>query len=266
MGLSSLEWPFGTPWSMAAYATFLQSFVIAAAGSLGPQWLGITWTLAVQEQFYLGLPWLLRCAPARWLGIVLGALLLMAPFFRFLVVLAAPAGRWLGYDFLICCRSDTLAVGVLAAWVLQKIGGSEWLGRFRSLLCPSGVALFLGFLLVTQIGHGMETPAIFILGHTYRAIMYLVVVLVACFASGGWAGAVMRWAPLRELGRISYGLFLFHQMVRDLLVRLVLGEPRNLISWQTWLVNLEAFVLTALLAEFCWHFVEKPLIAWSRRY
>ncbi len=31
-----LTWPFGTPWSLAVYALFLQNFLIAAAVSLGP--------------------------------------------------------------------------------------------------------------------------------------------------------------------------------------------------------------------------------------
>ncbi|MGI0135318.1 MAG: acyltransferase family protein, partial [Candidatus Micrarchaeaceae archaeon] len=50
--LAFLAWPFGTPWSLAAYALFLQNFCIAATASLGPSWLMITWSLAVQEQFY----------------------------------------------------------------------------------------------------------------------------------------------------------------------------------------------------------------------
>ncbi len=77
-----LAWPFGTPWSLAACALFLQNFAIAATASLGPSWLMITWSLAVQEQFYLLLPWLLRCVPRRGLGHVLAGLFLMASLCR----------------------------------------------------------------------------------------------------------------------------------------------------------------------------------------
>lgn len=120
-----LTWPFDSPWSLAAYALFLQNFCVAAAASLGPSWLMITWSLAVQEQFYVLLPWLLRCCLLRGLGYVLVSLFLMAPLCRLAVVHYLPAEEWIGYDCLLCCRTDTLGVGVLAAWLLRA-SGSAW--------------------------------------------------------------------------------------------------------------------------------------------
>jgi peptidoglycan/LPS O-acetylase OafA/YrhL len=59
-GRLRLYWPFGTPWSMLAYACFVQNYLMAYRGRFGPPWLLETWSLAVIEQFYLFLPWVLR--------------------------------------------------------------------------------------------------------------------------------------------------------------------------------------------------------------
>lgn len=259
------EWPFGTPWSMAAYATFLQNFWIAATGSLGPSWLGITWTLAVQEQFYLILPVLLRCTPRPGLGYVITGLFLMGPLCRLVVASALPTYEWYGYDFLLFSRSDAVGIGVLAAWILNAENAQKWLARKRSLLCPATAVMFCGFAYVANSGYSLGTPAIFVLGHSYRAIMYLILVLIACFASQGIVGVLLRLGVLRELGRISYGLFLFHQMVFDILFHEVLGPTYEADLRMLWLAKLDAFLLTAILAELSWRYVEKPLIAWSHQ-
>lgn len=259
-----LAWPFDTPWSLATYALFLQNFWIAAAASLGPTWLMITWSLAVQEQFYLLLPWFVRCTSRRILGYALAGLFLMAPLCRQAVAYSLPANEWNGYDCLLCCRTDTLGAGVLAAWLLQAVRLRKGLRSVRVLLCPLATVLFAGFALLVYSGYGLGTPVLFVFGHTYLAVLYLVVVLIAVFASQGLVGALLRTAVLRELGRISFGLYLYHQMVRELFFGALFVTSAWLNGWEGWVATLEAFVLTVFLAELSWHFLEKPLIVWSK--
>jgi hypothetical protein len=58
----SANW-IDTPLSAPSYFTFTQNFVMAWRGEIGTLWLLPTWTLAVEEQFYLLLPlWRLRRA------------------------------------------------------------------------------------------------------------------------------------------------------------------------------------------------------------
>jgi peptidoglycan/LPS O-acetylase OafA/YrhL len=209
------------------------------------------------------LPWLLR-STRRCLGYVLVGLFLMAPLGRLAVVHFLPAWEWNGYDCLLCCRTDTLGVGVLAAWLLQAEGVRRWLTNLRALLCPAAAILFLGFALLIYCGYGIGTPTFFVLGHTYLAVLYLVIALVAVFASQGLVGAFLRMPVLRELGRISYGLYLYHAMVRDLFFGMLFGTSAWLDGWETGVATLEAFLLTVLLAELSWHFLEKPLLTWSK--
>jgi peptidoglycan/LPS O-acetylase OafA/YrhL len=259
-----LAWPFDTPWSMAAYTLFLQNFWVAAAASLGPSWLMITWSLAVQEQFYLLLPWLLRWGRRHSLGYVLAILFVMAPLCRLAVAYFLPADEWNVYDCLLCCRTDTLGVGVLAAWLLQTADVQKRLLSTRTLLCPAAFVLFLGFAFLNSSDYGWGMPTMFVFGHTYLAVLYLVVVLIARFASQGLVGALLRMTVLCKLGRISYGLYLYHQMVRDLFFGMLFGTSAWLDGWEAWVATLETFLLTVFLAELSWRYLEKPLIAWSK--
>lgn len=258
-----VKWPFGTPWSMVAYALFIQNFWVVANG-LGPSWLLVTWSLAVQEQFYLVLPCVLRRLPRPMLGYGLVGLCLMGPLCRLALACILPAWELNTYDCLLCCRTDTLGIGVLVAWLLQREGARKRIMQGRAFLAPTAAMLLAGFSLLTYLGFGLGSAVLFVSGHTLLAVLYLVVVLIARFAADGVVGAVLRTGLLRELGRISYGLFLLHLIVRDLFFRGVVGMPPTLNGWDNWLPTVAAFLLTVFLAEISWLFLEKPLIAWSK--
>src|SRR5947208_2365120 len=79
------------------YLVYAQSFLFAQHGTFGPNWLGITWSLAVEEQFYLLLPVLVRYVPPRRLPMVLGLLALSAPLTRTLLFFYHPYHGHPGY-------------------------------------------------------------------------------------------------------------------------------------------------------------------------
>ena len=60
-----LWWLFYTPMPLWSYATFTQNFFMAVAGGTGANWMGVSWSLAVEEQFYLVLPLVVYLLPKR---------------------------------------------------------------------------------------------------------------------------------------------------------------------------------------------------------
>ena len=84
----------------------------------------VTWSLAVEEQFYLLLPLLIRIINPRKLPFWLVLLVLSSTVFRLAMWYFGPQQGWAGY-VLLPCRWDSLFLGVLGAWLLRRPGARE---------------------------------------------------------------------------------------------------------------------------------------------
>jgi len=87
--LSNRGWtPFGRidlfpgtlPWW--SFFTFTQNLVVAVVGGSSRGGLGVTWSLAIEEQFYLTLPFVIRRVSRKNLGYILVAVICVVPILR----------------------------------------------------------------------------------------------------------------------------------------------------------------------------------------
>jgi len=97
-----------------SYFLFLQNFVSMGLFGLAGAWFGHLWSLAVEEQFYLVAPLVVRFTAARYLKWILTGVIICVPLFRMFLsrVLHVMA---LKITVLVLCRADALAIGMLAA-------------------------------------------------------------------------------------------------------------------------------------------------------
>ena len=123
---------FGPPASLWPYLTFTQNMVWAADGHWGPTWTGVTWSLAVEEQFYLVLPLIVWCIRPTLLPIVVVALCCIAPVARWVCAEWLYPSHYASY-LLMPCRMDALFGGVLVAWFVRR-HRSAGSGRRRETL------------------------------------------------------------------------------------------------------------------------------------
>ncbi len=108
--------------------SFTQNGVWSVGGHWGPGGLGVSWSLAVEEQFYLFLPLLVRVVSPADLPKVAITCIIAAPWLRLLSVI------WLGNSFgaymLLPCRMDALFAGVLSLTSCAfRPRQSDWCGR-----------------------------------------------------------------------------------------------------------------------------------------
>jgi peptidoglycan/LPS O-acetylase OafA/YrhL len=248
---------FADPLPAWSYVTFTQNLVMARQETLGPDWLAITWSLAIEEQFYILLPLMVRfIAPSR-LPFAGAILVFSAPVFR---LLGDQHGTFGGFVSMPC-RADSLLLGVLCAILLRWQGGRELIthakwGLYGLLATLSAGAVASCFL---PIRFGLR-PFV-LLGF---AVMYSSFLLLAVTERRGPVTWLVRNRYLRSLGVLAYGVYLFHQGVNGLAHGLILGRQPRFGSWAEIAVTLGAVVMTFFLAWLSWRFFEKPLVRWGR--
>ena len=242
------------PWGF--FLTFTQNIAWAIPHpGLTPYWLAPTWTLAIEEQFYLMLPLLLRLTPRHRQPVVFLACILAAPVFRFFIF--KQWGATAAY-LLFPGQMDTLFIGVLAAWAVRDATATAWLRRHRPELLAMLAVMSCGLVWMV---YRVWLPGLFVVavfGVVGMAVFYCLVVYFAA-TTPRLEMFTRRYArPLAWLGTRSFSIYLFHL---GLIAVLEVVMPST--STKT-----RALVLVAILIPLAWcswRWIERPLIAYSRR-
>jgi peptidoglycan/LPS O-acetylase OafA/YrhL len=217
------------------------------------------WSLAVEEQFYLLWPWVIFFAPRHRLPAIALSVAALGPVFRFLV------GTATGNDItpvLLPGCIDSLALGAyLAMGVLPEFETHPLIRPIGATVLWSGIALFAAYLLAERSGIWWA----FRLVSFDLAIALTGVWLVAKAARGiaGPVGRLLSSPPVRYLGTISYGIYVYHLLLPDLLPRVArrLGHPDLLAPLGDQTLPFLAFYggASVLVAAVSWHAFEAPI-------
>lgn len=259
------------PWW--TYVTYTQNFAMAEADRLGSLWLATTWSLAVEEQFYLVLPLLLWVVPRPKLPHLLIGLIALTALAR--VALFA-GGAPAGYEFavLLPWRGEGLMLGALGAWAVRNDRCLRLIHQGRSALYALLVALTASAALLVTVGPygGTTSPAdLFPLtyGFTLLAVLFTCAVLIAVTERRGPVSGVARNPLLRKLGIIGYGTYLFQLPVQGGVSWVMVGGAFEHLESSVPLrltVEVVSLAMTLFLATLSWLWFEKRIVTWGRSF
>jgi peptidoglycan/LPS O-acetylase OafA/YrhL len=250
---------FGPGPPVWTYFTFTQNFVMAHNGGFGPMGLGVTWSLAVEEQFYLALPLVVFLVPRDRLLPVLAGLIAAALLVRFALYDLPPRSGWSGF-VLMPTRADALLLGVLAAWLMRRevarrlLAARLWLLYLGLGVTTAGIVV-LHQRRIDLLSLGMST-----VGTTWVAVFYGCLLLAALHEKRGIVTFVTRNRALGCLGKISYSVYLFHNPIYALTHALLLNQAPLLRRPIDALVSVLGLGAVVGFAALSWHFFEKPLV------
>jgi len=255
--------PLPFPWW--AYASFTQNFWMAALGTFGPSGIGITWTLAIEAQFYLTIPLAIRKIRPHSLLMILLVIIACAPWLRVLLQssMAYPA---LASYVLTFTRADALSLGVLAALLVRNPISWTWLQSHRRALCSIAGVLFLGIAYMTWQGYGALSFPMVTWGYSWLALFYTSVLLIAVTSTEGPVARILKNNLLIKLGTLAYCSYLVHVAFMNA-VRHPLKAYFPQYPVGAWLMGgILGTALTLAVAWLSYKYFEKPLLRRGHKY
>lgn len=200
-------------WSLL---TFTQNWVMVSLNSLGSISIGGTWSLAIEEQFYLVAPALILWLPGRLLPkalIAIGAASIAARSACFYFYPENFTAPYVGTVFRLdgLCVGGLIAMGYRNATVWAAIRARRTVLVVLLCILIAIIPLYTWFL-----RSSFALPVLFHFGHAYLAVLYGTILISILMWSGTSATGWLRAKGLGAIGLISYSLYLFHPAFKGL--------------------------------------------------
>jgi peptidoglycan/LPS O-acetylase OafA/YrhL len=247
------------PW----YLTFTFNWYVY----LKATWIGLghLWTLGVEQQFYWLWPFVILLLPARFLLPALISLTMAGFLSRF--VLMQMGVNYVQMRTSTPANLDSLVAGALLATLLHlKLNVAaqrlEFVALIGSLiLVPAGIAVPF-FFAESGLRPLVQYAAATALGTYFVCRCHRGV--------GGPIGSILQSSPLVYLGTISYGIYVWHEIVRKLL-RLPMKPLVDYLNstglYLGWMLSFTLVLLvTIAVSAISWSFMEKPLNDFKDRF
>lgn len=240
-----------------AFLAFLGNWSMIFRGPVSSDAQSVLWSVCVEEQFYLAVPLVVALVRPGWRApLVLAG---MAGAVATRAYLARSSASQLVVQYSSFAQADTLLSGVLLALVLGRDprGGpaGRWLAWLQWPLYALAVWVFSG----SGLAHADPTRKTW----DFVAIWASGVGLVAVAATvPGWFRAALAYPRLVWLGKISYGLYMFHEIafwLRDRFSRAVGWFPNEQV-----LLPILGLALTIGLAAASYYGFERRFLRWKR--
>jgi peptidoglycan/LPS O-acetylase OafA/YrhL len=214
------------------------------------------WSLAVEEQFYLGWPLVILFVSEKVLLRIALFIVLASPFIRAIATPFFPNHYFIYY--LTPFRADLLCAGTVLAifWRHRDAATESFLRRFGWTGTVFGFAVLALLQFSPRFHLGNNTPEAN--GLVYSLSLLGCVSLIGwSLVDEGWLTAFLTWRPLRFIGRISYTMYLVGSMVKVLVLRYVHN------GYAAFALDLAGTILWATVS---WYLLESPMMKLGSRF
>lgn len=254
-GLGAVEERSSLKW----FVLYLSNFLYSWRDAWNPWVVGHSWTLAIEEQFYALWPLLVFFVPRHRLVHVFWGTVLFSVAYRFALPLTYEPN--LARDLLPPASFDALAVGGLLA--LHRSRAGAILPRGGPIVAALMTAIF-AMAWITPVTSPSLLFAKWVVLEIVPLPLFVMLIAGAVRGFSGLPGVILAHPAVCYVGRISYGMYLYHFIVLWIALRLsddwapiaTSGLPRLIVCTAG----------TLALATLSWFAVEKPVLKFKSRF
>ena len=202
-------------WAAKIVSIAVPGFISAATYTSdywgGPAWiLGHTWSLSLEEQFYLLWPPCIAFLGKQKSTYIALGVIGLSPIVRFLNYVLAPPLRG-STGFMLHTRLDMIMFGCAIALLWKNRRFHEWVDRFLHPVLFAFAAIYI-VVLAPFLSARFEAWYDWPIGYTLRGLLISLVMLYAVKKPESRPGRFLNLAPMKHVGVISYSVYLWQQV------------------------------------------------------